>query len=79
MTREDIFELITAEREVHDEQWGGAEHDFQHNEADWLSFLRKQMAAAEFGGDAFIVGGPHFQDRLVKIAALAVAALEALS
>lgn len=79
MTREDVIQQINDERAAQDEQWGGADHDFQHYEADWLSFIRRQMAKAEFGGDAGVIGGADFNERLVKIAALAVAALEVLA
>ncbi len=61
---------VLAEREHQDAQWGGEAHDDTHLKDDWLHFIRKQL------DHAFHVGTPGVRDRLVKIAALAVAAIE---
>lgn len=72
---------IMAEREHQDIQWGGAEHDDQHNGGDWLRCLdhQRNVAMDETLDDhcAEVVDPVHYRERLVKIAALAWAALEA--
>lgn len=68
----DVFGEIRSERRRQDEQWGGPDHDDEHSPQEWAQFLHKQWLAAaheaELGGD--------YRGRLVKIAALAVAAAE---
>lgn len=65
-----IFRDVKAERARQDAQWGGPAHDDEHELADWLSYIEQQAGAA-YRNDA-----PR--ERLVKIAALAVAAIESL-
>jgi hypothetical protein len=74
-----VYDGIKLEREEQVKQWGGAAHDDAHPPEDWLSFIKKQMEAA----DALI--GAHveqsddkFRTRMVKIAALSVACAESL-
>lgn len=60
---------IRAERERQDEQWGGPEHDDEHDPWDWARLIEHQTA------------WDREQDpwcRFVKIAALAVAAIESI-
>ncbi len=65
----DIFEEIKAERKRQDAQWGGADHDDSHSFDDWLRYIQRQ--SERFRSD-------HKRARFVKIAALAVAALESI-
>lgn len=71
---------VFAERERQDAQWGGADHDDRHSGNDWLDYIGKQQLVAvnETLSDngLEIVDPEHYRQRLVKIAALAVAALE---
>lgn len=60
---------VQAERARQDEQWGGPSHDDQHDPVDWDGFIEYQ---AYWGRE---------QDprrRFVKIAALAIAAIESI-
>jgi hypothetical protein len=69
-----IADNIRAERARQDDQWGGPEHDDEHNSADWMSFIERQLYA--------MVGYRDLADdrrqRFVKIAALSVAAIESI-
>lgn len=76
-----VLEAIQAERVRQDAQWGGPEHDDTHNLFDWVDFIVAQ--AEKFGQQTLARGEaywatPDARQRLVKIAALAVAALESL-
>jgi len=62
---------ILAERKRQDAQWGGPAHDDSHNIWDWLHFIDLQVGKTR--------EGPIDQRaRLVKIAALALAAIESI-
>lgn len=61
-----LMEEIHWERIKQIQQWGGAEHDDTHNVWDWFNYIHYQMEL------------PDPQSRLIKIAALAIAALESL-
>jgi hypothetical protein len=63
-----VYQEIQQERERQDGLWGGPEHDDQHTGHDWLGFIESQLER--------IVDPPSYRERLVKIAALAVAAVE---
>lgn len=68
------IEEIVAERIRQDLQWGGPEHDDGHEAVDWEIILRKHVqrltrsSAAEPTSD--------YRDRLIKIAAIALAAAQ---
>lgn len=72
-----ILVKINAERLKQDAQWGGSIHDDSHGAFEWCEFVRKQIHLAgscQFGSvepDAIA-----FEGRMVKVAALAVAAIE---
>lgn len=71
MTRRDIIILeIKAERATQDAQWGGPDHDDEHGPDEFVTFIEHQIARSDRGR------GPDARERLVKIAALAVAAVE---
>lgn len=63
---------ILKERDKQDEQWGGPTGDDGNTEADWMSYIHKQHQLWAYEQDTY-------RERLTKIAALAVAALEALT
>lgn len=67
-----IFGEIHTERQAQDARWGGAEHDDTHTPFEWTGFIGKQSLS--------IVGPPCKANRarFVKIAALAVAAIESM-
>lgn len=68
---EKIIEEIRAERAAQDAQWGGPEHDDEHSPDDFMGFITRQVVKG--AGD-----GSDVRERFVKIASLAVAALEML-
>jgi len=61
---------VLAERTFQDEQWGGPEHDDGHTLADWRDYIVKQADRSVSSCDA--------RACLVKVAALALAAIESL-
>ena len=84
---EQILVDITRERLVQDEQWGGHNHDDEHKPEDWEVFIMQhasRLTCGQPGPDhaktplgAYVVGPTKdYRERLVKIAALAVAAIE---
>lgn len=69
-----VLEQIASERRRQDRQWGGASHDDDHDPREWLGFIKEHRERA-----VKVVGKPDdYRHRLVVIAALAVAAIEAL-
>ena len=79
--RSGIYAQVQAERERQDAKWGGPDHDANHTAGDWISFIAEhadKALRAEMGpidGDADL---DEYRRRLIEVAALAVAAVEAL-
>lgn len=89
--RDQIFTAIEEERAAQDRKWGGPKHDDAHSLMDWIVYLRehveKSVGPPEPGFEA---SPPHLQEsedfdvpdlalfnkQMVRVAALAVAALE---
>ena len=70
---------ILAERSRQDAQWGGPAHDDAHTPADWLDILDGQLQrAAGEGSERPEEALPLLRARLVKIGAVALAALQSL-
>jgi hypothetical protein len=67
----DVYADIRAERVQQDAQWGGPEHDDSHEGGAWLEYIEAQARKAWR-----TVTAAEYRERLVKIAALAVAAIE---
>lgn len=65
-----IIEEIRAERAAQDAQWGGPEHDDTHGPDEFAGFIEGQLSKCQYGR------GPNARERFIKIAALAVAAVE---
>ncbi len=66
-TREKIFKEVDDERLYQDAKWGGPEHDDKEREHDWTSDIERYVHG----------NGEHgFRTSMVKVAALAVAAIE---
>jgi len=64
------IEEVIKERCHQDEQWGGPEHDDQHNAEDWMRFIAELLPGSVKHGET------RYRRRLIEIAALAVAAIE---
>lgn len=76
--REKIAAQIMVERYRQDRQWGGPAHDDEHNGWDWGRYITKQIRMAEVHLHALPgteIDGT-WRDRMIKIAALAFAAIE---
>jgi len=72
----DAFTDIRAERTRQDAQWGGPAHDDTHIEWDWFEYIGSQIQKAN--RDRWAIGESSPRERLVKIAALAVAGIESI-
>jgi hypothetical protein len=69
----EVLAEIEAERGRQNVEWGGPEHDEGHCCEDWLTYIAKQMRCIRGGTES----APRpARERMVMIAALAVAALE---
>lgn len=71
-----VVDDIVHERWRQDIQWGGPEHDDQHDPADWLMFIQYQMSKGYSARENLDTA--DYRERLVKIAALAAAGIESL-
>jgi len=72
-----IMGEVMAERVRQDAQWGGPEHDDEHSGWDWNRYIQYQLRCAEsimHGVDPKPEG--TWRGRMIKIAALAIAAVE---
>lgn len=69
-----VLAQLVAERERQDRQWGGPDHDDDHQAKDWLRFIREHAdrATRALKGRDF----DEYRKQLVEIAALAVAGIE---
>ena len=75
---ENIFEEIEQERELQDKQWGGITHDDNHSFSDWIAFIVKHLGKAvlDYKQPAEVREG-RFRYQMIRIAALAIAAIQA--
>lgn len=85
-----VYDEIAAERQAQDKSWGGADHDDQHNAFDWVRFMVPHLGKAISVGAEVLDEGhwfsaslsgsvrsvPLFRQQMVRVAALAVAAIE---
>lgn len=69
---EPIFRDIQSERFMQDGQWKGPDHDDTHNSHDWLAFILKHAGRAVI----WPWDREKFREQMVKVAALAVAAIQ---
>ncbi len=65
---------IEQERYRQDKQWGGSNHDDKHGENDWLVILMRHLGLA--ANDEAEEVPERFRRQLVRVAAIALAALE---
>ncbi len=74
-----ICEQLVTERDEQDMQWGGPEHDDEHTRREWLDFVKEHADRARkaIGRRQQAIDLDEYRRRLVVIAALAVAAIEA--
>jgi CRP/FNR family cyclic AMP-dependent transcriptional regulator len=84
----DIYTEIKSERLREDAEWGGAAHDDKHEPEKWCGFLRHQVRLADRAACSLatdeVTGEEEqalisvYRERLIKTAALALAATESL-
>jgi hypothetical protein len=68
---DNIFEEIRDERDYQDKKWGGEEHDDTvEDEASWIHYI------TEYANSTGRAEGRPFRERMIKVAALAVAAIQ---
>ena len=71
-TLDPILLEVRRERFMQDGQWGGPKHDDTHNSHDWLVYIiRYSGRAVLWPWDKEL-----FREQMVKVAALAVAAIQ---
>ena len=71
--RKSLFAEINEERIRQDRQWGGPDHDVEHGFTDWAAFILRHL-----GKGLRAIGDPNqVRYRLIQVAALAIAAVEA--
>lgn len=68
-----VYKDIIAERFAQDRQWGGPDHDDGHHPLDWIPIIDKQLSKILFDTDQI-----QRRSRFVKVAAIAVAAIESI-
>lgn len=67
-TQWNVLIEVAQERQRQDEKWGGPEHDDTHEAQDWENFILDQMFNRAHG--------EHYRTEMIRIAGLAVAAIE---
>jgi hypothetical protein len=73
--QKEIFDAIAEEREAQDKQWGCPYHDDMHTANDWIVIIFRSLAKAA----CFDHFRPRdFRHRMIQVAAVAVAAVEAV-
>lgn len=77
MTRERLFGEIATERLVQDSIYGGPEHDDAHTAEKWVALICRHAGLGIDDGAASL-DPVRYRRQLVRVAALAVAALESL-
>lgn len=72
-----VLQEIADERWRQDRQWGGPQHDDGHGPEVWEDLLRQHVTRLNvFDGKGGLVPAPDYRQRLVKVAALALAAAQ---
>lgn len=69
--RKNIYEEIDNEREYQDKKWG-LENDNQNTSNDWITYITAWAGKAY----SFPSNKENFRKNMVKVAAIAVAAIE---
>ena len=71
MSRQNIFNMIDSEREYQDAKWG-PEFDDRNTANDWCAYINNYASRAS----TFDLNQDEFEIAMLKVAALAVAAIE---
>lgn len=71
----EIFQAVIVERHAQDRQWGGPEHDDKHIPQDWEGLIGMHAALlTDVDGNG--LPRADYRQRLITVAALAVAATQ---
>jgi hypothetical protein len=73
-----IIGQVITERKRQDMQWGGPEHDDTHSLFDWDDYIEHQLNKILFLEEGSVDREKVARDALIKVAALAVAAVESI-
>lgn len=73
-----VLEDIIKERIKQDAQWGGPSHDDKHDASDFFGFITDQIEKFQVDEQNADVCDATYRERMIKIAALAVAAVQSL-
>ena len=73
-----VLSEVASERWRQDQRWGGPAHDDAHSYEEWQDFIDHQVAAAnlEILNETDAEAAQMWRRRMVKIAALAIAAVQ---
>lgn len=76
-----ICAQIIEERRAQDRQWGGKNHDDNHNRSEWCEFVADHLGRAKKAQSRFVSKGDQcdadeYRKQMIEIAALAMAAIE---
>ena len=69
---EDALQQVVNERAAQDEEWGGPGHDNEHSRFDWVKYIREHAGRSVRG-----LAKDDFRKQMIRVAALAVAAVQA--
>lgn len=73
-----VFDDIAEERAYQLAKWGGQEHDDSHSIRDWITYLLAYLGRAGSRETDWGRNIPKVRELFIKVAALAVAAVEAI-
>lgn len=71
VSRADVYDLVDKKRTEQNVQWGGLGNDIENKPEDWVRWIQ------EYSTGSGRAEGKCFKKRMVHVAALAIAALEA--
>src|SRR5262245_13343286 len=77
MSRQAIFNEINTERQMQESQGFDAAHDYSHSCNDWVALVARHAGLGVNDG-AKDFDPERFRKQMVRVAALAVASIEAL-
>jgi len=69
MSSINIWGEVQRERQAQANQWDGSSHDDHHAPNDWIAFISYHAGKGSYKAD--------FRQQMIRVAALAVAAIEA--
>ncbi len=75
---DEIFNEIRTERGLQDLQWGGKNHDDQHDIRDWVCYIVNFLARAVNNEADWGFNLKKARSAFIKVAALCIAAIESI-